>query len=272
MVVAAVLIAPAVLGVATRIERRLGPSAGGWVTALPSGFAVADVAVLVDSGGQAASTMALSAAAHVVACVALVVVLAAALGRQRWIAGAVGGALAYLLVSLGVAVVPEPLAVVLAVPALVVASRVMPLPPPRAAAARHWSATLLTCLACAIVVGGSVLSAQWAGPVVAGAVAAFPTTSTMLAAASSVRAGRRAPAAVSVLVGLVRSLPCYLAFCLAIALLVPALGLFAVPLALLACVGIGWMTWRTVPLAPKAVASTTLPRVLDGERSYRTAV
>jgi hypothetical protein len=226
---------------------------------LPIGFVVAVITVLLDSGGRPSSAMALSAAAHVVAQAAFAVVLAATLTRWGWRAGAVCGVLAYLLVALGVAVVPAPLAVALAVPALIVASRIIPVPPPRAAALRHWSTTLMTCIACMIVVGGAVLSAQWAGHVVAGAVAAFPTTSTMLAAGSSARAG--VPAAVSVLVGLVRSLPCYLTFCLVTALLMPSLGLGAVLIALLACLGVGSVMWRTVPVSPKPIALAPQPRV-----------
>ena len=56
------LIAPVVVAIATTIERRLGPSAGGWVAALPIGFTVAVAAVMLDSGGHAAAELALSAA------------------------------------------------------------------------------------------------------------------------------------------------------------------------------------------------------------------
>ena len=245
------------MGVATRVERKLGPSAAGWLAALPVGFAVAVVAVLLDTGGRATSAMALSAAAPVVAQAVSAIVAAAPVVRRGRTASAVAGVLAYLLVTAGVAAVPEPVAVALAVPALIVAARLTPAPPPRAAESRHWSVTLMTCVACAVVVGGAVLSAQLAGPVIAGAVAAFPTTSTVLAMASSIRAG--APAAVSVLVGLVRSLPCYLTFCLVVALLAPAVALFAVPVALLACGGVGLLTWRTVPLVSRSTAPTPLP-------------
>ena len=249
MVLTAVAAAPVVMGVAIRIERRLGPSAGGWFAALPCGFGIAVGAVLLASGGPAAGAMALSAAAHVVAQVGFAVVLAAALTRWGWLAGLVGGVGAYVVVALGVTVVPEALAVALAVPALIAAPRLIPAPPLRPAGERHWSSTALSCLACAVVVGASVLAAQWAGPVVAGAVGAFPTTSTMLAVASSRRVGR--PGAVSVLVGLVRSLPSYLAFCLVVALFAPSVGLLGVPVALVVCLGVAALTWRTVPLAPR---------------------
>jgi hypothetical protein len=171
------------------------------------------------------------------------------------VAAAAAGVLAYVVVALGVTFVPQPLAIAFAVPALVLAPRLIVAPPPRRAPARHWSATVTPCLASAVVVGGAVVTAQVAGPAVAGAIAAFPTTTMMmLAAALSVRAG--SPVAIAVLVGLVRSLPCYLTFCLTVPLLMPAVGMFAVPLALLACLATGWVTWRNVPLAPPAPAES----------------
>ena len=57
------------------------------------------------------------------------------------------------------------------------------------------------------------------------------------------------------LAGLVRSLPCYLAFCLAIALAAPAAGAAAIPLGLLACLAAASATWRGVPVAPRAALS-----------------
>ena len=62
MLVVSLLLAPLMMDLATLVERRLGPSAGGWVTALPVGFAVAVIAVTLDAGPRAASTLALSAA------------------------------------------------------------------------------------------------------------------------------------------------------------------------------------------------------------------
>jgi hypothetical protein len=247
VVIPAVLTAPVVMGIATRVERRLGPSAGGWVAALPIGFAVATVAVLLDAGGGATSAMALSAAAHVVAQVVFAVVVAAVLVRRGRVAAVGAGVLAYVVVALAVTFIPQLLAIAFAVPALILAPRLIVAPPPRVARARHWSVTVATCLGSAVVVGGAVVTAQIAGPSVAGAIAAFPTTTTMLAVALSLRAG--SPVAISVLLGLVRSLPCYLTFCLTVPLLVPAVGVFAVPLALLACLAAGCVVWRTVPLA-----------------------
>jgi hypothetical protein len=59
--------------------------------------------------------------------------------------------------------------------------------------------------------------------------------------------GRRAGA--HALTGLVRSLPCYLAFCLVVAFAAPSAGPAAVALGLLACVATARVTWRRVPVA-----------------------
>jgi hypothetical protein len=75
MVVVSLLLAPAVVAAAAVIERRLGPSAAGWLAALPIAFSVAVVAVAVDAGTESATALALSAATHVPAQVAFGVAL-----------------------------------------------------------------------------------------------------------------------------------------------------------------------------------------------------
>jgi hypothetical protein len=57
------------------------------------------------------------------------------------------------------------------------------------------------------------------------------------------------------LAGLIRSLPCYLTFCLVIALGAPLVGLPALALALLACLAAGHLTWRGVPRAPRVATA-----------------
>jgi hypothetical protein len=51
------------------------------------------------------------------------------------------------------------------------------------------------------------------------------------------------------LTGLVRSLPCYLTFCLVVAAAAPVAGLGAIALGLLACGVAAGATWRGVPVA-----------------------
>ena len=50
------------------------------------------------------------------------------------------------------------------------------------------------------------------------------------------------------LTGLVRSLPCYLAFGLVVVVAAPSLGLAAIALGLAACLGAARATWRAVPV------------------------
>jgi hypothetical protein len=241
------LLAPAVMVAAAVIEGRLGPSAAGWVAALPISFGVAVVAVTLDAGSGAASTMALSAAAHVPAQVAFGVVFAGVLVRHGLARGAAAGFAAYVACSL--ADLPTALLVTAAIPLLALAPRLMPTGQPRRGSTRRWSTTAVTCLIASGIVGAAVLTSRLAGPETAGAVAAFPTVSTTLAISVAGRDG--AVAGTHALTGLIRSLPCYLAFCLVIAIAAPTTGLAAIALALLACLAAARATWRGVPAAPR---------------------
>ena len=119
MIVFSLLLAPAVMAVATLIERRLGAAAAGWVAALPVSFAVAVVAVTLDAGAGTASAMALSAAAHVPAQIVFAVTFACVLAHRGLIAGAGAGcARLHRLLPLALAGAPSALMVAAAVPAL----------------------------------------------------------------------------------------------------------------------------------------------------------
>ncbi|HEX8629416.1 MAG TPA: hypothetical protein VF755_14725 [Catenuloplanes sp.] len=247
MVFLSLLLAPVVMATAALIERRLGPAAAGWIAALPVAFAVAVVTVAIDTTPQTAGSMALSAATHVLAQVAFGVVFAWAL-RQRGLSVGIGcGVLAYLACSVLVWCLPDAFAVVAAVGALVAGPRLMPAGQPRRPAPRHWSSIGLTCSSAAVVVGCAVLSRRLAGPDIAGAIAAFPTMCTTLTVVTVARDG--AAAGVHALGGLVRSLPCYFAFCLVVALSTPVAGIAAVGLGLLACLAVATFVWRRVPKA-----------------------
>ena len=241
------LFAPTVMAAAGLIERRLGPSAAGWVAALPVSFSVAVVAVILDAGTATASTMALTAAMHVPAQVLFGVVFAAVLMRRGIVVGLAAGIATYVACAIALAGAPVALGVVAALPALALAPRVMADGRPRPGSKRRWSTTALTCVAAFTVVGGALATVRLAGPEAAGAAAAFPTLSTTLAVAVAGHDGRLAGA--HALTGLVRSLPCYLAFCLVVALAAPAAGVAAVALGLAACLAAARATWRRVPVA-----------------------
>jgi uncharacterized membrane protein YGL010W len=245
------LLAPIVMGAAVLIERRLGPSAAGWVAALPVSFAVAVVAVTLDAGTGTASTMALSAATHVPAQVVFGIVFAAVLIRRGLALGTIAGTLAYVGSSIVVAGMPDPLVVVSAIPVLAIAPRLISDGRPRLGSPRRASTTVLTCASASLIVGAAVVTSRLAGPEAAGAVLAFPTMSAMLAVTVVTRDGPLAGA--HALTGLVRSLPCYLAFGLVVILAAPSMGLAAIALGLLACAAAARATWRGVPVVGQPV-------------------
>jgi hypothetical protein len=245
VIVISILVAPVVMAAAVLIERRLGPSAAGWVAALPVSFAVAAMAVTLDAGTGTASTMALSAATHVPAQVLFGIVFAAALIRRGPALGTLAGTLAYVGCSIVVAGMPNALVMASAIPALAFAPRLMTVDRPRLGSPRRSSTTALTCAAASLIVGAAVVTSRVAGPEAAGAVLAFPTMSAMLAVAVVTRDGPLAGA--HALTGLVRSLPCYLTFGLVVILAAPSIGLAAIGLGLLACAATARATWRGVP-------------------------
>lgn len=246
VLVLSLLLAPVVIVVAAFVERRLGPSAAGWAGALPVAFCLALVAVSADAGTASGTALALSAATHVPAQVAFGVVFAKVLVRRGLVLGILGGSAAYALGSVLVVHVPAPVALGLAVAALALAPRLMPQGRPGPGSGARWTTTVLSGIAAASIVAAAVLSSRLAGPELAGAVAAFPTISTTIVVLVVRRDGRSAGA--HTLGGLVRSLPCYLSFCLVAVLAAPGLGLVAVPLALLAALAAAGVTWRTVPV------------------------
>ncbi|HEY3188285.1 MAG TPA: hypothetical protein VGJ70_12480 [Solirubrobacteraceae bacterium] len=250
MVFVSLILAPLVMAAAALIERRLGPSAAGWVAALPIAFSVAVVAVSLDAGSRPAGTMALSAATHVPAQVVFGVVFAGVLMRRGVMFGATAGTAAYVASSVLIADVPAALAVASAMPVLAFAPRFMVAGRPWPGSRRRWSTTALSCVAASAIVGAAVVTSRVGGPEAAGAVAAFPTISTILTLTVVTRDGRAAGA--HALTGLVRSLPCYLTFCLVVACTAPSAGVAAVALGLLACLAAARATWRGVPVARRA--------------------
>ena len=240
------LIAPLVVAIATMIERRLGPSAGGWVAALPIGFTVAVVAVMLDSGGHAAAELALSAAAHVPEQLCFAVVFALVMTRRGLRDGFLAGAATYVATAFVLAPVPPGLLIAASLPAFHLAARAIEDGRPRPGSPPRRITTAMMCAGSAVVVALAVMTSRLVDPATAGAVAAFPTVTSTLVVAVAARDGARAGA--HVCAGLTRSLPCYLTFCLVLVVAEPRVGLLAVAAALLGCTVAGGLTWRTVPL------------------------
>lgn len=248
MFVVPLVLAPVVLTAAGLVERRLGSSAAGWVVSLPVVVAIAVASVDRDAGARAAAGLALSAASHVAAQVVLALAAATVLLRRGIVLGVLAGLTGYVVVSLLAAELPAVASVLLAVGLLAAGPGLMPRLPGPTPGARAWWTTALSCLSATIVVAAAILGSRLAGPHLAGALTAFPGVSLTLAVAVGGREGRQA--GVRVLVGLVRGLPSYLAFCLVVALAAPRAGLASVPLGLLAALATASLTWRGVTAPP----------------------
>ncbi len=243
-----ILLAPAVIFLASSVERRLGAAAAGWTAALPVAFAVAVLAVRLDAGNRAAAAMALSAASHVPAQIAFAASFAVALRHRRLPASALAATAGYTAASLLLAMIPPDARLAAAIIALRIGPTLITQPPaPLSTTPRGSNGdTTLSCLAAGLIVTATTLTSRIAGPVAAGTIAAFPTMSATLAISIALRS--RQPAAINALQGLTRSLPCYLTFALVIALTAPTLPLLASgAIALVACTATGRLTWRTLP-------------------------
>lgn len=236
------MLSPLVMAAAALVERRVGPAAAGWFAALPLAFAVAVITVSMDAGPDAARTMALSAAAHVPAQLCLAVVAGRLLLRAGLTVGLLSGLTTYAAASVGLAALPTAVALAVAVVLLAITPRCMPaVPVDLAPRPRSRTSAVLTCLAAPLIVGAALLATRWSGPELAGAVAALPTMSLTVMVAVSL--GGRRTAGARALTGLVRSLPCYLVFCLVGAVVLPLIGASGVLIALLAAVMAAAATW-----------------------------
>ena len=248
-----ILVTPGVMVLASAAERRLGASAAGWIAALPMSLTVVIAALTLESGPKAGD-VAFSAAAHVSAQVLLAVVAGRLLQRRGFALAATAGFVTYAGYSVISPNVPPILAVATAIPMLAAAPRLLPTSTPRPGSRRGPALTALMCGAGLVLVVGALLAARTAGPDLAGAVGAFPSVSLTLTAAVTWSSGRAA--GTQVLVGLVRGLPGYLAFCVTAALLAEPAGLLALPISMAACALTGGVTWRRVTIAKRSSTPT----------------
>jgi hypothetical protein len=210
MVLIPLVAAPSLMLLAVAAERRFGAGVAGTVGAAPLG-----IALVVLSVGDQAPVLAGSAAAHVAAQVAFAVGFSLFEGAL----GFATGTAAFAATSALIAFVPAPLATLAAGPALILGSPGLPLqasapPPPPAPRRPPPARPAAGAVAVFLLVAASLTVAHVAGPVVAGAVAAFPALSGTLA----LIVGR------GTLPGLVRGLRGYLMFCLSVAALGAPLG------------------------------------------------
>ena len=260
MLVIATVLAPLVMLVATSAEGRLGPAAGGWISALPIGFAVTLFVVARTAGAVTASRVASSAADHVSAQVAFGLIFGAVLKRCGLAAGGIAGVLGYVAASVALAWVPQYAAIVLGIVALATGSLLTPSQPRRARQPRKRSATVIVCLSAAFAVLAATLVSRAAGPVPGGAVAAFPTMNATLAVSVTVQGDRLDGA--NVAFGLIRSLPCFVTFALVVAVATAQLGLYSLPVAAIIALATAALAWRHMNSCVRATGENEpLPRV-----------
>lgn len=196
MVLVMMLLAPAVMGFASAVERRLGAAAAGWVAALPVAFTITVIGVGVDAGTGAAALLALSAAGHVAAQIGFAVCAVAAIRRRDLGQGLMAGTLGYAAMSVLLEGLPAVLAAAAAIPALLAGPRLVASrqPSSRPKVAQRRAGPELLCLVAALIVGGVMVTSRLAGPSAAGAIAAFPVMSATLAISLGRSEGRLAAA------------------------------------------------------------------------------
>jgi len=238
----AIVLAPLVMFLAISAEGRLGPAAGGWIAGLPIAFAVTLFAVARTTGAMTASRVAASAAGHVPAQVAFGLIFGAVLVRWGLTAAGIAGVLGYVTASVTLAQIPPYAAIALGVADLAAGAALIPRQPSRTRRPRKPSTAIVICLSAAVAVLGATLASQAAGPVLGGAVAAFPTTSATLAISIAAQ-GKRNDAA-NVAFGLISSLPCFLVLALVVAGAAPHIGLCSFPIAATSALAAAALTWR----------------------------
>jgi len=201
------LAAPTLMLAVTAVERRAGPAAAGVIAAAPL-----SIAVIVLALGASGPAVAASAGAHVVAQVAFALAFAAVIVRRGSLAGFAAATLAYVSVSVLIALVPAWLATVAAVPVLALAAEVER--PGRLSSGPPVDARVGAAIVF-VLVGVSLVVADLLGPAAAGIVAAFPALSTTFVLLL-VRV-RGAVAGAHALGGLIVGLRGYFAFCVVVA-------------------------------------------------------
>ena len=240
-----IVLAPIVMYVALRAQRRLGSEAAGWVAAIPTTVPIAVLAVAVQSGNDSAAQLTLSAASHVPAQILYALCFAAMMRRSGMIAGFVAATAAFVAASAVIYVLPVPVAMGAALVALLVGPRLLtsPVRPEIVEdAEQRGPNALLACTAAAVVVAAILAVVRATGPVVGGTIAAFPTLSTTIAVTIARSNGR--DAGIGALAGLVRGLPCYFVYLVSVAILAVPLGAFlATVIGLVLSAATGWTLW-----------------------------
>jgi hypothetical protein len=274
-------LAPTAMVAVTHAERRLGPAVAGWLNAVPLSISIAVLGVTTDRGATAGAAVAEAAAAHVPAQVAFSVAFAGLLARAKnrragaggdgaavggdasgaaaagdrrrrrgrgvIAAGLFAGTAVFVALSAVIALVPAPLAIAAAIPALLGGRKLLA---GVEGGESEPSGVVVRATVAVIAVTAVLATVRALGPGIGGAVAAYPALTATLAVTAGPDAAAR------LLRGVVEGLGGYLAFCVALASIAPVLGMAsAAPLAVAACAGAFALTWGTVKNGTKMCAS-----------------
>ena len=213
-------IAVLIMFVAQRVERHLGAAAAGWVAALPISFGVASAALAVTGRRADASLIAISAAGHLAAQIDYAIAFVWVSARRGVLQALAAGILVYAAASIVLLPTPYVVRIALGVGLWVIGIRFMVHQPPATKVANGQSTAkqILSLASAAFVVAFITIANHYVGPAVTGAIGAFPTMSTTIALFVARRSN--VTNANSVMNGLVRSLPCYVTYCVTFAVVI----------------------------------------------------
>lgn len=248
------LLVPGALLLVSLAGRRWGAQVAGWLAGLPVVAGPILLVLALEQGARFASGAASAALAAILASVSFSVAYARLAQRARWpfalIAGLVAWLIAASLLSMAPHSVPASLAIALAT--LLIAPHAFPkVAGAMAGRPIGWTELGLRMLAGATLTVAVTLLASAVGPTWSGLLAVFPVLGIVLAVSSHRTQG--APFAAALLRAMATGLYSFLAFCLALAVLLPQLGMAG---AFTAAVG--------VSLAVQAATKRRLASPLNG--------
>ncbi len=180
-----ILLTPALIAVATLVERRWGPAVGGAVAGLPLTSAPVSVFLALEQGPGFAAAAALGTLLGLLSQGALCLVYSRVARRARWSTSAAGGLGAFVAVTLVVAHVALPVwpAFVLVSGLLVLTAEAIPVTAAASEPARppRWELPMRMLAATAIVLGLTTAAAVL-GPTWTGLLSPFPVFALVLGA------------------------------------------------------------------------------------------
>ncbi|OIR07076.1 hypothetical protein GALL_106630 [mine drainage metagenome] len=241
------MLVPSLTAGITLSGRRWGPSVAGWLSAFPVVGGPILLFIAIEQGSAFASAAAVGTLSAVIAILVYATCYSWAATRLSW-AGSLGcGMLGYFsAVALLDLLAPSlPVAAPLVLVGLTLAPRLFPRvgAPTRVFAAPRGD-MIFRMLASAVLVLLVTTFAASMGPRMSGLLAMFPVLSTVLVVFSHHHSGREY--AITLLRGMVFGWYAFAAFCLALALSLPALGVAPAFLLSLGCAG-------TVQLGTRAI-------------------